>query len=181
MLPRDGLQRLRHSPDAVSTAVAIATAASAAASPAAAGPSAALSAAAAAVAIATAAPYVRMRRQPILGGCLGGWLRLVCGARPRLHYILRLRAAVKLPFHLRHVLVRSCTAAAALRVADAAAALRLSAAAAAVPVALAAASVRLAVSAATLATAARDVHLRGEANERRMCQPMEEPGRVRQC
>jgi len=162
LLPRDGLQRLRHSPDAVSTAVAIATAASAAASPAAAGPSAALSAAVR-VAIATAAPYAWMRRQPILGGCLGGWLRLVCGVRPRLHYILRLRAAVKLPFHLRHVLVRSCTAAAALRVADAAAALRL------------------AVSGATLATAARDVHLRGEARERRMCQPVDEPGRVRQC
>ena len=94
---------------------------------------------------------------------MGGWLRLVCGARPRLHYILRLRAAVKLPLHLRHVLVRSCTAAAALRVADAAAVLRL------------------AVSGATLATAARDVHLRGEARERRMCQPVDEPGRVRQC
>ena len=73
---------------------------------------------------------------------MGGWLRLVCGVRPRLHHLQRLRAAGKLPFHLRHVLVRSCTAA-AVRVAIAAAV--CVAIAAAVCVAIAAASVRLAL------------------------------------
>jgi len=80
---------------------------------------------------------------------VGGWLRLVCGVRPRLHHLQRLRAAGKLPFHLRHVLVRSCTAA-AVRVAIAAAvcvaiAAAVCAAAAALRVAIAAASVRLAL------------------------------------